>query len=75
MRLPDELSWTTVKGQTEPPLGWYSPCFGGKIPTTTLVGAGAIAGGQRLMTELRIDLQDKNTTTAESGDVKETHTP
>ena len=28
MRLPEGLDWSAVRGQTEPPLGWYSPCFG-----------------------------------------------
>lgn len=75
MRLPDTLDWTTVTGQSEPPMGWYSPCFGGKIPITTLIGAGTIAGGQRLKTELRIDRRDKNLSVVETGDITETHTP
>jgi hypothetical protein len=56
MRLPEALDWSAVHGQTEPPLGWYSPCFGAMLPTVTLVGQGSIAGGARLITELRIEL-------------------
>jgi hypothetical protein len=74
MRLPEELTWSAVKGQSEPPLGWYSPCFGGKIPTTTLIGAGTIPGGQRLTTELRIDLREKELATAEADSAAAMHT-
>ena len=52
MRLPEELDWSAVRGQTEPPLGWYSPCFGAKLPIVTLVGKGVIAGGERLITDI-----------------------
>ena len=55
MRLPDRLDWSTVQGQTRPPLGWYSPCFGAKVPIVTLVGNGLIADGDRLITDTRID--------------------
>ena len=57
MRLPERLAWSAVRGQTEPPLGWYSPCFGAKLPIVTLVGAGVITGGERMITEVRISLQ------------------
>lgn len=56
MRLPEALDWSAVRGQTEPPLGWYSPCFGAKLPIVTLLGEGVIAGGERLVTDLRIEL-------------------
>ena len=58
MRLPEELDWSAVRGQTEPPLGWYSPCFGAKLPIVTLVGTGVIAGGERLITDIRIELKE-----------------
>ena len=57
MRLPEELAWSAVRGQTDPPLGWYSPCFGAKLPIVTLVGKGVIAGGARLTTDIRIELE------------------
>jgi hypothetical protein len=56
MRLPEALDWSAVRGQTEPPLGWYSPCFGAKLPIVTLVGKGVIAGGERLITDFRSEL-------------------
>ncbi len=74
MRLPEELSWTTVAGQSEPPLGWYSPGFGAKIPTTALIGSGSLAGGTRLTTELRIGLREKSTSGADAGGVTATPT-
>ncbi|MEV6831574.1 alginate lyase family protein [Amycolatopsis sp. NPDC051102] len=40
MELPAALSWTVHRGDTEPPLGWYSAGFGRKEPSTTLVGSG-----------------------------------
>jgi Heparinase II/III-like protein/Heparinase II/III N-terminus len=57
MRLPEELAWSAVRGQTDPPLGWYSPCFGAKLPIVMLVGKGVIAGGARLATDIRIELE------------------
>ena len=38
--LPESLSWSEHRGQHAPILGWYSPGFGVKEPTTTLVGSG-----------------------------------
>jgi hypothetical protein len=40
--LPDKLGWTVHRGETEPPLGWYSPRFGSRIPAAALVGRGVI---------------------------------
>jgi hypothetical protein len=59
MRLPERLNWTAIRGQTEPPLGWYSPCFGAKLPIVALVGKGLIAGGERLITNFRLELIGK----------------
>jgi Heparinase II/III-like protein len=42
LSLPRELDWTVHRGQTDPPLGWYSPRFGSRIPTGVLVGRGAV---------------------------------
>jgi heparinase II/III-like protein len=51
--LPAGLFWRAHHGETTPPLGWYSPGFGRKVPTTTLVGTGAIGGDDVLTTVLR----------------------
>jgi hypothetical protein len=40
MELAPELSWTAHRGESDPPLGWYSAGFGRKEPSTTLVGSG-----------------------------------
>jgi hypothetical protein len=58
MRLPAALDWSAVRGQTAPPLGWYSPCFGARLPLVTLLGQGVVAGGDRLITDLQIELVD-----------------
>ncbi len=67
MRLPEELDWSAVRGQAEPPLGWYSPGFGAKLPIVTLVGQGVVAGGERLVTDLRIELSEGRTASAAPG--------
>jgi hypothetical protein len=53
LTLPAHLVWRTHRGESDPVLGWYSPAFGTKEPTTTLVGTG-ICGVPRL--ELRTTL-------------------
>jgi hypothetical protein len=52
LHLPPELSWSTHRGESDPPLGWYSPAFGERVPATTLVGAGDVHGHVTLETEL-----------------------
>ncbi|MFD0417344.1 alginate lyase family protein [Streptomyces sp. NPDC127108] len=42
--LPGQLSWRAHRGESSPPLGWYSPGFGRKEPATTLVGTGFVDG-------------------------------
>ncbi|QOV34974.1 alginate lyase family protein [Streptomyces ferrugineus] len=51
--LPGELSWRAHRGETEPPLGWYSAGFGRKEPATTLVGTGFTDGAEGFVTVLR----------------------
>ncbi|KGN40611.1 heparinase II/III family protein [Knoellia aerolata] len=52
--LPAGLDWSAHRGETDPPLGWYSPRFGTRVPTTTLVGAGAWTSTLDLRTALVI---------------------
>ncbi|EHR48903.1 Heparinase II/III-like protein [Saccharomonospora marina XMU15] len=51
--LPPELTWTAHRGETQPPLGWYSPGFGRRQPCQTLLGTG-LAGESALTTVLRL---------------------
>lgn len=51
--LPGQLSWQAHRGETDPPLGWYSAGFGRKEPTTTLVGTGFADGAEGFTTVLR----------------------
>ncbi|MGH3432224.1 MAG: heparinase II/III domain-containing protein, partial [Thermocrispum sp.] len=44
LALPADLDWTAHRGETDPPLGWYSPGFGRREPATTLLGAGRSSG-------------------------------
>ncbi|MEV7779572.1 alginate lyase family protein [Kitasatospora sp. NPDC088351] len=50
--LPGQLSWQAHRGESEPPLGWYSAGFGRKEPATTLVGTGFADGAQGFTTVL-----------------------
>jgi uncharacterized heparinase superfamily protein len=51
--LPAQLSWTLHRGEDNPPLGWYSPEFGEKVPTAVLIGSGVLSPGDRLETRLQ----------------------
>ncbi|MFD5520999.1 alginate lyase family protein [Streptomyces sp. NPDC127066] len=51
--LPARLNWRAHRGESEPPLGWYSAGFGRKEPATTLVGTGVAEGTQGFTTVLR----------------------
>jgi hypothetical protein len=55
LELPDGLAWRCLRGQTDPPIGWYSPAFGVRVPAFTLVGAGRLASGQTLVTVLQLE--------------------
>lgn len=55
--LPSRLSWRAHRGESDPPLGWYSPGFGRREPATTLVGTGFADGTERFTTVLAFDDQ------------------
>ncbi len=44
LSLPDGLSWSLHRGETDPVLGWYSPNFGAKQPAWAVIGRGACSG-------------------------------
>ncbi|MGI5411854.1 alginate lyase family protein [Streptomyces chartreusis] len=50
--LPGQLSWQAHRGESDPPLGWYSAGFGRKEPATTLVGTGSTDGTEGFVTAL-----------------------
>ncbi|HET8663510.1 MAG TPA: alginate lyase family protein [Nocardioides sp.] len=50
--LPGELAWSVHHGETDPPLGWYSPAFGERVPATALVGVGSMHVRLELETRL-----------------------
>jgi len=54
LHLANELRWNVHRGETEPPLGWYSPGFGHRVETTTLLGVGAVATALRLSSRLEL---------------------
>jgi hypothetical protein len=42
--IPNDLSWSLTRGQTDPVLGWYSTGFGEKQPAWTVIGEGSCSG-------------------------------
>jgi hypothetical protein len=54
-QLPREAVWRLANGATDPVLGWYSPHFGARQPSTTLVGEGMCAGKTTLRTVFHFD--------------------
>ena len=52
--LPPALQWTEHRGETEPISGWYSPRFGERVPSTTLVGCAEWIGTITLRTALQL---------------------
>jgi len=49
--LPSQLVWSAHCGETDPICGWYSPAFGRKQPSVTLVGR-SVLGATKLSTTL-----------------------
>ena len=48
MTLPGALEWRMHRGETDPILGWYSPSFGRREPSISVIGAGRLAPHQVL---------------------------
>jgi hypothetical protein len=54
LSLPEQLEWSAHRGGHAPPLGWYSPSFGVKVPTVALVGSGTVTRA-RLVTLVHVE--------------------
>ncbi|MQA03036.1 MAG: heparinase [Streptosporangiales bacterium] len=54
VELPERLSWSLHRGETEPILGWYSPSFGERVPTYTLLGTSLRLPADPLRTVVRV---------------------
>jgi hypothetical protein len=52
--LPEGLTWALRRAEADPVAGWYSPRFGDRIGTTSLVGRGAGSSSTRLVTVLEL---------------------
>lgn len=52
LELPARLSWRAHRGESAPPLGWYSAGFGRKEPATTLIGTGFTDDAREFVTVL-----------------------
>jgi hypothetical protein len=55
LTLPESADWSVRRGSSDPVLGWYSPAFGEKQPSATLVGIGTVGGGRELQTVLAFE--------------------
>jgi hypothetical protein len=56
LSLPGAAEWSVARGSSDPVLGWYSPAFGEKKPSWTLIGTGTLrSGGGELETRLSFD--------------------
>lgn len=47
--LPEGPHWRSVRGSADPVLGWYSPGFGEKVPSTTILGEGRCGAPRRAL--------------------------
>jgi hypothetical protein len=54
LTLPSELAWTCQRGQVDPVGGWFSPRFGTRVPTTSLIGRGIADSSTPLVTEVEL---------------------
>ena len=54
LSLPASLTWRAWRGSLDPMLGWYAPCFGQRVPSTSLVGEGMLSADQVLRSVLSI---------------------
>jgi hypothetical protein len=59
LELPQALTWSVHRGETDPILGWYSGGMGRRIPAVTLLGRGRSSPGQPLAA--RLEFLDANT--------------
>ena len=51
---PAGLDWSAHRGELDPIVGWYSPRFGSKVPSWTLLGRGAADSATALVTEIEL---------------------
>jgi hypothetical protein len=55
IELSPHLWWARHEGDLDPPLGWYSPSFGVRQPSVTLVGSGLVQPGAEVATVLHFE--------------------
>jgi len=60
MSLPHQLTWSTHRGELDPITGWYSPRFGERVPSTTLIGVGELDGRLALETSTTFEPTTKD---------------
>ena len=65
IELAGTLAWRGHRGESDPPLGWYSPGFGRRVPAWSLVGRGVLAPATRLRTVLHFPPASEASTTCE----------
>jgi hypothetical protein len=65
--LSPDLRWSVHRGEESPPLGWYSPAFGQRVPSTTLVGCASFEGLLEVRSVIRFSGRRTNSTTRGAG--------
>ena len=60
LELPSGLRWSLHRGESDPILGWYSPGFGQRVPSFSLLGCGRCVPGAPLATRLEFLEADKS---------------
>ena len=58
MKMPTQLESRIACGETEPPLGWWSPVLGVKEPCITIAATGHMKAGEKIITELAIQADE-----------------
>jgi hypothetical protein len=59
LELPAGLAWRALRGSESPAVGWHSPSFGVKQPTTTLLGETTLSGALALTTIVKFPPADR----------------
>jgi hypothetical protein len=52
MTLPSPLAWRMHRGELDPILGWYSPAFGRREPSSSVIGTGELVPHQVLYSRI-----------------------
>ena len=55
LTVTSHLNCRVAFGETNPPLGWFSPVLGEKIPSPTIIASGNVIGFDNMFTEFTVN--------------------